>query len=1033
MIRTLIFLLLLLGFINSSQAAVPTIKAEFATQLSPPYFLDFKTSGLRIKVTDGFLLAYLKGNKLEIRKLSDSGEKMNSFGVNGEASIRYIDIALFKKYENRLGSIYVNEEGDIFVSMQTGLNSSNVENRQVHLFKFSADGTPDKNFGKKGWSMRMLSSYPYDSNFFTKTFITGSTNNRVLLGFSLGFSDTTFIRINQDGTIDRTFADDGMKSFASHFQLSEKWMLSGSKQSHIGVQTSALKTDADKTYHSINSIYGVWYIDIDGALLGDINLKSYSASVLSEYNEDEFNFYTQFATDIVDGEQYIIAKVGRSNEQYDKSLMIFKLKDRAIDLTFGTEGIYWVKGDENYFFDGRAEYARDGGLLFTYSEDNPEKTYFRYLSPTGVQTSPTQIASFNTKLSFFDNTNQQANPISFETFNDGRRLVYTDEQGFYKLDKNGRLDRAFLQGSDLTTKSDSQNTKPYAIDSNNNIYTYRNSSISRFNQFGEHDVSFLEGKESTLKVEGYSRLKVSWIEPNIDGGVDVFLIDHNPSYQGEQKVIILRLDEHGSRDFNFGQNGQVVFAWKDLAATFGYKSSQLKVFRNDKNETFVMVTMAPTTAAAFITLFKLDAHGNFITEFGNNGVTEIKLEKNIIGTSITSDNDAIYITGVRKGLNETKTTGFIVKLNQNGLLQVDFASEGVLDLGDNMVPKAIWILNQQEFYALIDGGEIGRTTYYLKSFDFNGNGTSDYVDADSFLLSMSEDMMSNKPQRHNYSGDWSTNQFIKLDANKVEILTSTFYGARLYCVDFTLPLEFKSETIKLTVAEDSGNTSILLPQISANSSELVIINSPFSGIATFDNNNDTWEVIYRPKPNFFGDDNFVVEVKTENVVLQYLITVEIVPQEDPIIHNTRLAIFDHPVDSNEVIVGTLIGIFGEINTFDRPRDYGEAYNFDIYTWYADDEEIASGAAYLVVEESMLGKTIRFDGIYQFKEGWQKTYSISTREPIGNVEVVNSDEDKSGEDKSDKKSSGALEHSIWLILLIILRRYLFFARPKQTNL
>ncbi|MDC2888598.1 hypothetical protein [Psychrosphaera algicola] len=250
--------------------------------------------------------------------------------------------------------------------MLTGLEGYDVEKRQVHLFKFSSDGTADKYFGKTGWSMRLFYTHRYSLGYFVKTFITGSTNNQVLLGVSLGFGDTTFIRINQDGSIDRTFADDGMKSFASNFYISDGDKLSGSKQNHIGVRTSALKTDAGKTYHAINSVQGVWYINIDGDLLGDIDLKNYSADVFSEFEEDKFHFRTEFATDIVNGEQFVIAEVKRKNVEYDKSLMIFKLKDKAIDLTFGTKGVFWIKGDVNYFFGGNAEYAKDGGLLFTY-------------------------------------------------------------------------------------------------------------------------------------------------------------------------------------------------------------------------------------------------------------------------------------------------------------------------------------------------------------------------------------------------------------------------------------------------------------------------------------------------------------------------------------------------------------------------------------------------------------------------------------------------------------------------------------------
>ncbi|MDC2888596.1 hypothetical protein [Psychrosphaera algicola] len=71
---------------------------------------------------------------------------------------------------------------------------------------------------------------------------------------------------------------------------------------------------------------------------------------------------------------------------------------------------------------------------------------------------------------------------------------------------------------------------------------------------------------------------------------------------------------------------------------------------------------------------------------------------------------------------------------------------------------------------------------------------------------------------------------------------------------------------------------------------------------------------------------------------------------------------------------------------------------------------------------MLGKIIRFEGTFHFKEGWQKTYSISTDEPIGNVETSNSNKDKSTE-----KSSGALDDYLWLVLLIMLRRYAYLAK------
>ncbi|MBU2883619.1 hypothetical protein KO525_10445 [Psychrosphaera sp. B3R10] len=1025
MTRTLIFLLLILDFTNLSHAAVPMTKVEFNAQLSSPIVRNDTDSDLRIKISDGFLLAFLDDNKLEIRKFSHSGAQNKSFGVNGEASIEFVDSAFFQPLGNQLGSIFVDEGGDIYISLLTGLEGYDVEKRQVHLFKFSSDGTADKYFGKTGWSMRLFYTHRYSLGYFVKTFITGSTNNQVLLGVSLGFGDTTFIRINQDGSIDRTFADDGMKSFASNFYISDGDKLSGSKQNHIGVRTSALKTDAGKTYHAINSVQGVWYINIDGDLLGDIDLKNYSADVFSEFEEDKFHFRTEFATDIVNGEQFVIAEVKRKNVEYDKSLMIFKLKDKAIDLTFGTKGVFWIKGDVNYFFGGNAEYAKDGGLLFTYKGENPRNTYFRYLSPAGVQTSPTQPASFNTNLYYIDNLYGQGNPVSFESFSDGRRLVYTDNQRFFMLDINGQLDNAFSQGSDLSTKSDLPLNKPYVIDGNNNIWTYRNSAIYRYNQFGKLDTNFLEGKNNYLKVEGYSVLKISWIEPNIDGGVDVFLIDKTAAYRGQQDVIILRLDENGSLDVNFGQNGLVIFTWDDNFGNIGYDTSNLKVLRTEKNETLIMVTVESPAVPSFLTLFKLDANGNFITEFGNNGVAEFKHDTSVTGLSFTPDSaNNIYITGVfdEYGKYEVNSTGFIAKLNEKGQVQFDFAEEGIRLLENDVLPKSIWMIDQHQFYVIIDGGILGRPTFQLKSFDINGNATSDLVDADSFMLNMSEDMIPDKRSAYNYFSDSSGNQFNKIDNNKVEIMTSSLHGVTLHSVDFSQPIEFKKENFNLTVTEDSGNSSFLLPQVSANSSELLIINSPMSGVAMYDNNNGNWEITYRPKPNFFGEDNFSVEIKTESLVYQYLISVEIVPQEDPIFHNTRLQVLNYHSDDFEVIAGSIISINGVINTFDRLRQYNETYNFDDYTWYADDVVVASGASVLTVDESMLGKIIRFEGTFHFKEGWQKTYSISTDEPIGNVETSNSNKDKSTE-----KSSGALDDYLWLVLLIMLRRYAYLAK------
>ncbi|MDC2888599.1 hypothetical protein [Psychrosphaera algicola] len=58
MTRTLIFLLLILDFTNLSHAAVPTTKVEFNAQLSSPIVRNDTDSDLRIKISDGFLLAF---------------------------------------------------------------------------------------------------------------------------------------------------------------------------------------------------------------------------------------------------------------------------------------------------------------------------------------------------------------------------------------------------------------------------------------------------------------------------------------------------------------------------------------------------------------------------------------------------------------------------------------------------------------------------------------------------------------------------------------------------------------------------------------------------------------------------------------------------------------------------------------------------------------------------------------------------------------------------------------------------------------
>jgi len=363
---------------------------------------------------------------------------------------------------------------------------------------------------------------------------------------------------------------------------------------------------------------------------GKVNLENKEVSFLSQTKDGGYIFA---------GDMYYNGKSG---------MYISKIKtDGSLDTSFGSDGIFIVKGDVATFRSNdfsSAFLTKDEGIILagTLSAGAGSYTYLVKLTANG-----SLDTSFGGKKVFIEDDeikgaqiyNQPENIFPERFFspgfvfqtNDGGYVLTIRKDNFisyiYKLKKDGSFDNSF---------------------GTNGVFHIDENSFEGFNPF----MGFI----SQDKNDNYIL---------VDNG---FGIDFNE--RSDSDIYVYKLKKDGSFDNSFGVKGKVTIGDYGMQSVNGFTETKDGGYIisgsniSSQEINFYDVVKDPV---ADLYIFKLTANGSLDTSFGNKGkiiVEKLSYGGDYLLNSIVQTNDGGYVTS---GKSNSKDEGItIIKMDKNG-------------------------------------------------------------------------------------------------------------------------------------------------------------------------------------------------------------------------------------------------------------------------------------------------------------------------------------------------------------------------------
>lgn len=135
---------------------------------------------------------------------------------------------------------------------------------------------------------------------------------------------------------------------------------------------------------------------------------------------------------------------------------------------------------------------------------------------------------------------------------------------------------------------------------------------------------------------------------------------------------LVRHNSDGSFDTSFQANGIKQLPFKSIE----------KILKTSNNEIIILGTKLATDGYFNIIVCKVDENGNYITNFGTNGILEINFgaqsDDNVFNGELQSDGK-IIIVGNKRGTNAF-TEGYVLRLLPNGQFDTSFNNTGLFTI-----------------------------------------------------------------------------------------------------------------------------------------------------------------------------------------------------------------------------------------------------------------------------------------------------------------------------------------------------------------
>ena len=142
---------------------------------------------------------------------------------------------------------------------------------------------------------------------------------------------------------------------------------------------------------------------------------------------------------------------------------------------------------------------------------------------------------------------------------------------------------------------------------------------------------------------------------------------------GTQNLKVAKLTSAGVLDSNFGTMGVAVMV-------FGHSTSGNATIIDSDGSLFVegsIVTIVSTTATFHMALIHLDAFGQPVTTFGQNGALQIDIGAETLGGAMARDADGnFYLVGEAASANFSSQQFGVAKIDKDGNFVTDFGTGG---------------------------------------------------------------------------------------------------------------------------------------------------------------------------------------------------------------------------------------------------------------------------------------------------------------------------------------------------------------------
>jgi uncharacterized delta-60 repeat protein len=196
-------------------------------------------------------------------------------------------------------------------------------------------------------------------------------------------------------------------------------------------------------------------------------------------------------------------------------------------------------------------------------------------------------------------------------------------------------------------------------------------------------------------------------------------------YSNDNDLLLMRIDEYGNPDLSFGIQGSVMIDYDG-------DDEEVEAIVVDPAGSIYTLSSCDSTPVQGALFSKFTSAGQLDLSFGDQGHLFVFQPSN---ASFTWWNDLVLLpdgsllAAGRLSASGSGNLGGVLKITPNGQLDNSFGINGLLEIqnnGENLSPRAIELLGNNDFFILGSTYQQGNQSLYLAKFDASGNFVTNF-------------------------------------------------------------------------------------------------------------------------------------------------------------------------------------------------------------------------------------------------------------------------------------------------------------------